>query len=415
MGKYLINGGRKLSGKIRAESAKNSVLPILAASILTSEQVVILDCPMISDVVNMISILRSIGVKITRSANNLIVDSSCINDFSLSQNLSGELRSSIYMMGALVSRVKKAKLYYPGGCDIGLRPIDIHISALKSLGVSIEELGGEIVCTAGRLKGADIYLDFPSVGATENAILAAVKAEGKTEIHNAAKEPEIIDLMNFINSMGGKVFGAGTSTILVEGVKNLSGTTFRPSFDRIEAGTYLLAAAITGGEIEISNCNIKNISSLVHKLCDNTCKVRVKDDIIYLKSGQVGKSFNLETGPYPCFPTDLQAPMTALACVSEGISVITENVFEMRYKHVPELIKMGADISVKGRTAIVRGVKGLNGASVRCRDLRGGASLVLAGLAARNCTEILDVYHVERGYFNLEEKLRMIGADVVRE
>jgi len=261
MEKYLINGGRKLSGKIRAESAKNSVLPILAASILTNEQVVILDCPMISDVVNMIEILRSIGVNISYSSGNLIVDSTSINDFAISQFLSCQLRSSVYMMGALISRFRKAKLFYPGGCDIGLRPIDIHINALKCLGVRFEECGGEIECSADKLKGAEIYLDFPSVGATENAMLAAVKAEGKTEIHNAAKEPEIVDLMNFLNSMGAKVFGAGTSTILIEGVKTLSGTTVRPSFDRIEAGTYLLAAAITGGEVEISNCNIRNISS----------------------------------------------------------------------------------------------------------------------------------------------------------
>ena len=412
MEKLLINGGKKLSGSIKIESAKNSVLPILAASILTKEQVVIKDCPKIADVMNMLKILNVLGVSVSFSGNDLLVDSSGIKDFGIPENLGRELRSSIFMMGALISRLKRARLSYPGGCDIGLRPIDIHLDGLRKLGVKIIDTGGEILCVADKLKGKEIYLDFPSVGATENLMLAAVTSCGKTEIRNAAKEPEIVDLMKFLNSMGAKVYGAGTSTILIEGVKKLHGTIYKPIPDRIEAGTYLLAAAITGGEIELKNCNAKNISSLLHKFCDNTCKINIKNDIIYLKSGTERKAFSFSTGPYPCFPTDLQAPTTSLAAVSNGVSIITENVFEMRFRHVQELVKMGADITVKGKTAVVNGVKKLFGASVCANDLRGGAALVLAGLNAEGTTVVNDFFHVKRGYLDMDKKLVSLGADV---
>ncbi len=414
MEKYEINGGRSLSGKLKIESAKNAVLPILAASILTEEEVVIMSCPKIKDVLNMIKILNHLGVKTEFSGDNLIIDSSALNSYTLPLSLTGELRSSVFMMGALLSRAKKAKLSYPGGCDIGLRPLDIHISALTGLGVSITEACGQLICSADRIRGREIYLDYPSVGATENAMLSAVLAEGKTEIHNPAKEPEIIDLMNFLNSMGAKVFGAGTSTIFIEGVKRMHGTCYKPISDRIECGTYLIATAITGGEIELSNCDAKNISSLIHKLCDNTCKITIKNDIIHLKGGSVKKSFNIETGPYPSFPTDLQSQATSLATVSQGVSVVTETVFETRYNHVPELIKMGAQITVKNSTAIINGVNRLHGACVTAKDLRGGASLVLAGLNAEGITTVLDVRHIERGYLNLDEKLRALGAEIKR-
>ena len=415
MEKYVINGGERLSGKIQIQSAKNAVLPMLAASILTDQQVVIKNCPKIKDVSAMIDILISLGVKVKMENDDLIVDSSAMDKYAVSQELATELRSSIFMMGALISRFKKARLFFPGGCDIGLRPIDIHLSALKNLGVMISEINGELICTAKKVVGRDVYLDFPSVGATENVMMCAVLANGKTQIHNPAKEPEIIDLMNFLNSMGAKVYGAGTSTILIEGVKKLHGTEYKPISDRIEGGTYLIAAAITGGEIEICNANAKNISSLIHKLCDNTCKINIKNDIIYLKCGKDRKSFSFCTGPYPFFPTDLQAQAVSLLSVSDGAAVVTENVFEMRYRYVPELIKMGADISVKGRNAIIRGVKRLNGANVFAQDLRGGAALVLAGLNAEGTTVVNDVKHVERGYFNMHEKLRLLGADVKRQ
>ena len=415
MEKYVIKGGRKLSGVLEIESAKNSVLPIIAASILTSDEVVIKNCPKISDVLTMIKILRSMGVKCCFQDKNLIINPSGLNAYTVPENLGKELRASVCMMGALISRAKKARLSYPGGCDIGLRPIDIHLSCLKELGVNVTEICGEIICSAKKLTGKEIYLDFPSVGATENVMLAAVFAEGKTEIHNPAKEPEIVDLMCFLNAMGAKVYGAGTSIILIEGVKELHGAVYRPMPDRIEAGTYLIAAAITGGEIELRNGRIKNISALVHKLCDNTCKISIKNDIMYLKSGVSRKSFSFSTGPYPGFPTDLQPQAMSLACVSSGVSVVTENVFEMRYKHVAELIKMGADITVQGRTAVIKGVDRLNGATVSASDLRGGAALVLAGLSAEGKTVVEEIRYVERGYLDMEKKLTMLGADVKRK
>lgn len=411
MEKFVIDGGKKLSGKLKVESAKNSVLPLLAASVLTDEEVVIKDCSKISDVLTMIKILNVLGVKTRYEGENLVVKAD-FNSFEIPQSLAKELRSSVFMMGALISRVKKARLTYPGGCDIGLRPIDIHLSALKSLGVKINEVNGEITCSAKEISGRKIYLKFPSVGATENVMLAAVTAKGKTEIHNSAREPEIIDLMRFLNSMGAKIYGAGTSTILVEGVKKLHGTVYKPISDRIEAGTYLIAAAITGGEIELSNCDTKNISSLIHKLCDNSCKITIKNDIIYLKNKGAKKAFSFSTGPYPSFPTDLQPQTMALLTVSRGVSVITENVFEMRYKHVDELVKMGADVAVNGKNATVTGVLRLNGANVTAHDLRGGAALVLAGLNAEGKTVVNDIRHIERGYLDLDKKLAALGADV---
>ena len=414
MEKFMINGGRKLSGKLRIESAKNAVLPLLAASILTDEEVLIKDCPKIADVLSMIKILKSLGVKAEFCGTDLCVCAESVNECKISENLAKELRSSVFMMGALLSRTKKAWLSYPGGCDIGLRPIDLHLSAMKKLGVKIQDTGGEIICKADKIIGREIYIDFPSVGATENIMLAAVMAEGKTEIRNAAKEPEIVDLMRFLNKMGAKVYGAGTSTILIEGVKKLHGTIFKPMPDRIETGTYLVAAAITGGEIELENCSAKNIYSLVHKFCDNTCKIDIKNDIIHLKGGARRKAFSFSTGPYPSFPTDMQAQAMSLAAVSEGVSVISENVFETRFRHVPELIKMGADITVKGKTAIVKGVDKLYGASVVASDLRGGAALVLAALNAEGETVVNDVYHINRGYLDMDKKLALLGAEIKR-
>ena len=414
MAKYIIKGGIRLDGKIEAESAKNAVLPLLAASVLTDEEVVIENCPPILDVESMIRILKELGVKVRYEGKNLIVNASSMHAYAIPYSLSKEMRSSVFMLGALISRFKSAKASYPGGCDIGLRPIDLHLHGLKQMGVQVDETGGEIDCRADRLKGGDIYFDFPSVGATENIILAAVLAEGRTIIHNAAKEPEVEDLQHFLNSMGARVSGAGTSVIAVDGVKKLHGTQYKPIFDRIEAGTYLVAAAATGGKIEIGNVRPEKISALLHKLCDNTCNIAVKNDIIYLQSGGVRKSFNIETLPYPGFPTDMQAQMVALAAVSEGISVIRENIFETRFKHVRELNRMGANIVVKDRVAIVSGVKQLVGAKVVAHDLRGGAALIVAGLNAAGTTVIEDVRHVERGYYRPEEKFRALGADFRR-
>ena len=415
MGKYVIKGGNKIDGKIRIESAKNSVLPLLAGAILTDEKVIIKDCPKIKDVLNMIKILNSIGVKTEFCGNDLCVDASSVYGYTLPSILTGELRSSVFMLGALISKTNKAVISYPGGCDIGLRPIDIHIKALKDIGVKIEEIGGELYCTTECVNGREIYLDFPSVGATENIMLASVFCIGETTIKNSAKEPEIVDLMNFLNSMGAEIYGGGTATIVIKGVKKLHGTVFKPMPDRIEAGTYLIAGAITGGNIEISNVKAENISSLLHKLSDNTCKISINNDIIYLKSDGKRKCFNIETNPYPGFPTDLQSQMTTLATVSEGTSVITENIFEMRFKFARELIKMGADVKVFGKTVVVTGVKKLHGANVKAEDLRGGASLVLAGICAEGKTVVQDIKHIERGYLDLEKKLMSLGVDIKKK
>ncbi len=415
MESYVIRGGRRLDGKLKIQSSKNAVLPIMAGAILTNEQVVIKNCPKIKDVFAMLDILGYLGAKWRFEEDDLILNPSGVDKYSIPQNLAGELRSSIFMLGALVSRFKKAKLFFPGGCDIGLRPIDIHLSALSDLGVIISDINGEIKCVSNQIVGRDICLDFPSVGATENIILASVFAKGKTQIFNPAKEPEIVDLMNFLNSMGAKIYGAGTSTILIEGVKSLHGTEYSPISDRIECGTYMLATAIAGGEIELNNCLPKNISLLVHKLCDNTCKISIKNDIIYIKSGSVRKSFSFTTGPYPMFPTDLQAQAMSLLTICDGVSVVSENVFEMRFRHIPELIKMGANIIVKGKNAIISGVLRLSGATVTANDLRGGAALVLAGLNAEGKTIVNNVHHVERGYYQLDKKLKALGADIIKQ
>ncbi len=415
MERYIINGKKRLDGSVKIESAKNAVLPIIAASIMTDEEIVINNCPKITDVLSMVRILNSLGVKTRFEEDNLIINSKSINGTKISNSLGKELRSSVFMMGALLSRMKKAEVFYPGGCDIGLRPIDIHLDVLRTLGVSIEEIGGEIFCKADYIKGKEVYLDFPSVGATENAMLVAVFCQGKTEIHNAAKEPEIVDLMCFLNSMGAKVYGAGTSTILIEGVKKLHGCSYTPIPDRIETGTFLVSVAMCGGEVELTNCKIKNILSLVHKLCNNTCKITSKNDIIHIKSWGVGKAFDFSTSPYPGFPTDLQPQLLALATISDGVSVITENLFETRFKHIPELIRMGADITVKGRTAIVTGVKSLYGAEVYANDLRGGAALTLAGLVAEGQTLVYGTNHIERGYARFEEKLSSLGAQIQKK
>ncbi len=412
MDKYVINGGNHLYGEVKIESAKNAVLPILASTVLTEDEVVIRDCPKISDVLNMIKILEHLGVKTCFEGNDLIVNAKGLSGYSVPQNLASALRSSIFLLGPLLGRARKARLAYPGGCDIGIRPIDIHISALSALGATVTETGEEIICTADRIVGRELYLDFPSVGATENVILAAVTGFGKTVIHNPAKEPEVMDLIACLNSMGAKISTHDNALIEIEGVGRLHGTCYKPLADRIEAGTYLIAAAICGGEVALRGANAENISALIHKICNNTCKINTTNDIIYIKSEGVGEAFSFETGPHPFFPTDLQAPAMALAATRSGTSVICENVFEMRYNHVAELVKMGADITVKGKMAIVRGVKTLHGASVKARDLRGGAALVLAGLGARGKTVVSDIMHVERGYYNFDKKLRAIGADV---
>ena len=415
MDKYVIDGGRKLYGTVALQSAKNSVLPLLAASILTEKRVVIRETPEITDVKCMAQILRELGADVRFSGGNAIIESADACCHEISSVLTGELRSSVFMLGSLLTRFHRALIAYPGGCDIGLRPIDLHLNALKQLGVSISERDGCIFCACEKLRGAEILLDFPSVGATENILLAAVKAEGRTVLSGAAKEPEIVDLQNFLNAMGAKIAGAGTDVIEIEGVKELGGVTYRPMKDRIEAGTFLIACAACGGEVETSGLKGENLRLLLHKLRENGCKIHTKNDKIKIESrGRLRCNRRIETMPFPGFPTDLQAQATALNAGAEGGALIVENLFETRFKYVPELQKMGADIEVKGRHAFVRGVERLHGASVVAGDLRGGAALVIAALGAEGRTEVLDLSHIDRGYADFRGKLKRLGAEIRR-
>ncbi|MBD5585410.1 MAG: UDP-N-acetylglucosamine 1-carboxyvinyltransferase [Clostridia bacterium] len=415
MEKYVINGGNKLYGSVEIQTAKNSVLPILAGTVLTDDKVKILNVPNITDAKNMVKILTKLGCKSVLSGDDLIVDSSHADCYEIPRELAHELRSSVFLLGSIISRFHMAKIAYPGGCDIGLRPVDLHLTGLKRLGVEITEENGYIICKCDKLKGNEIMLDCPSVGATENIMLAAVKAEGTTVIKNSAREPEIEDLQRFLNCMGAKVRGAGTGTIVIDGVKTLKGCEYLPISDRIEAGTFLIAGAMCGGEIELKRAYAENISSLLHKLRENGCKIHLNNDKIILENHRRLTSVkSIETQPYPGFPTDLQAQITALCCICKGQSIITENLFETRFKYVPELRKMGADITVINRNAFVRGVERLNGATVVAHDLRGGAALVSAGLCAEGRSEVLDISHIDRGYGSFEYKLRALGGDIVR-
>ncbi len=415
MDKFIIDGGEKLYGAVRIQSAKNTVLPLLAASVLTDEQVKIRGVPAIIDVENMLHILSEVGCKIQRRRDCAVIDSSGAVSHEIPARLTKELRSSVFMLGSVLTRFQRAKISYPGGCDIGLRPIDLHLSGLKRLGVEIVEKDGFIHCEAKKLVGAEILLDFPSVGATENIILAAVKAEGITVIRNAAKEPEIVDLQNFLNAMGANVRGAGGSTVVIEGVKHLHGAEYTPIGDRIEAGTYLIAAATCGGEIETIGVPSENITALLHKLRENGCKIYAKNDKIVLASNGRLKSVNLvETTPFPGFPTDLQAQYTTLCATAQGTTLVVENLFETRYRYAAELKCMGADITVRGRAALVRGVNKLHATTLTACDLRGGAALVIAALKAEGQSQVVDLSHIDRGYADFEGKLKKLGGKIRR-
>ncbi len=415
MDKFMIDGGRRLCGSVCLQSAKNSVLPLFAASVLTDKRVTIRETPAISDALCMAQILRELGAEVVFRGGDVIIDSSNAYSHEISSVLTRELRSSVFMLGSLLTRFHRALIAYPGGCDIGLRPIDLHLNALKRLGVDITERDGYILCECNALRGAEISLDFPSVGATENIMLAAVKAEGTTVLSGAAKEPEIIDLQNFLNGMGAKVRGAGCDVIRIDGVKTLGGVNYLPMKDRIEAGTFLIACAICGGEVEILGIKSEYIGILLHKLRENGCKIHTKNDKIRIEShGRLKCNRRIETMPFPGFPTDLQAQTTALNSVCEGGALIVENLFETRFKYVPELQKMGADIEVKGRNAFVRGVERLHGAALMAGDLRGGAALVLAALGAEGVSEVMDLSHIDRGYYDFQGKLKKIGAEIKR-
>lgn len=415
MDKFVVQGGAKLYGRVKIQAAKNAVLPLLAASVLADDLVTIRDLPHITDAENMLHILSELGCGIVRGDGYVTIDGRNAVSHEIPSTLTRELRSSVFMLGSVLTRFRRAKISYPGGCDIGLRPIDLHLSGLKRLGVTIIEENGYVICSAEKLRGADILLDFPSVGATENIMLAAVKAEGKTVIRNAAKEPEIVDLQNFLSQMGADVSGAGGDTVEITGVKRLHGVDYTPMKDRIEAGTFLIAAASCGGEIETEGVSEENIAALLHKLRENGCKITAKGDKIRLRSsGDLKAASLVETLPFPGFPTDMQAQYAALSTTARGTAVIVENLFETRYKYAGELKKMGADVTVRGRTAVIRGVEKLHGAEVSACDLRGGAALVIAALKAEGESVVSELWHIDRGYALFDEKLKALGAGIVR-
>lgn len=418
MGSYVITGGKSLSGEIRVQGSKNSSLPILASTLLNAGKNVIKDVPDLRDIEVMTDILENLGVKVKKSGNTIEVDSSGVNIYEVPEDLMREMRSSIVLMGALLGRFKRVRVSYPGGCEIGPRPIDLHLKGLSQMGVILKENHGFIYAEAPVLKGADIHLDFPSVGATENLMMAGVLADGKTIIRNAAKEPEIVDLQNFLNRMGAFVKGAGTDTIKVDGcdikeLKAVEDYTVIP--DRIVAGTYLAAAAITRSQITLRNVIAEHMQPILAKLRETGCELFCGGDYIRLNANTTLKSLDsLRTLPYPGFPTDMQAPMMALLTTVEGTSILTETVFENRFKHAEELRRMGAHITINGSTAIIKGVRKLTGAIVEAKDLRAGAALVTAALAAEGETTVYGSGHVERGYERLEHNLYSLGAEIIK-
>lgn len=415
MEKLVIQGGRPLHGTVRVSSAKNAVLPIIVATMLPSTPAEIIDAPDLDDVHTICSVMESLGVKVENHQGTLRFDASGLNKTEASYDLVSRMRASFLIMGPLLSRMGHAKIALPGGCMIGSRPIDLHLKAFEAMGADITVGHGYVEAYAPNgLKGAQVYLDFPSVGATENVLMAAAMADGRTVIENAAEEPEIVDLVTFLSSMGANIKGAGTNVIRVEGVKELKGVSHTVIPDRIEAGTFMIAAAMAGGDVYVENVLTEHLKPLLAKL--NEAGVKVVKDIDRVRVISDGKirSADIKTMPYPGFPTDLQAQFMALMTIGDGTSNITETVFENRFMHVGELRRMGASIDIEGRRAIVRGVPFLRGAFVRATDLRAGAALTLAGLAAQGTTEVGDLHHIDRGYDHLVEKLQGLGAEIVR-
>lgn len=415
MAGFRIYGGEKIEGTLRVDTAKNAVLPILAASVLPQEDTVLTDCPRLGDVECMRGILRMLGCESCWEGDALRICGGALSQGEMPEELSKRVRSSIFLLGPVLGRLRMATMAYPGGCEIGLRPIDLHLSALKRMGVRISEEGGMLRCDGRDMHAADIHLDYPSVGATENIIMAAALLPGRTTISNAAREPEIEDLQRYINAMGGHVQGAGSPLIVIEGVSRLHGVTYQPMPDRIATGTYLCAAAITGGQIELTNARPRDLTAVLDKLRAMGCVIAEGEQALYLSAPERLQSFDaLQTQPHPGFPTDMQSQMLALACVCRGASVIEENVFENRFAIAGDLCRMGANIRVTGRAALVQGVERLHGAHVAAHDLRGGAALVLAALAASGETLVEDVHLIDRGYERMEEKLTALGAKIAR-
>lgn len=417
MSRFVVEGLNRVDGKIRVQGSKNGVLPLLSASVLVSGESVFTGCPSLTDVSAAVNILTYLGCRVLQSNGVICVDSSGADKYTVTDELMREMRSSVVFLGALLGRFGKAEMSAPGGCEIGLRPIDLHLEAMRTLGATIDETGGRLVCSCPQgLKGARISLSFPSVGATENILLAACTAKGETLLINAAREPEIIELAEFLNACGAKISGAGESIIRIEGVNRLSSCEHNVWQDRIAATTYMAAAAVTDGKLEL-DMNRPSLLLPVIELFEKTgCAIDIKGSKINIKGASRLKKFGIiRTMPYPGFPTDSQADFAVMASVARGTCTIVENIFENRFKYVSQLIKMGAQVRIENRVAVIEGVKKLSGAKVVSPDLRGGSALVVAAMCADGVTVIDDICHIDRGYEKFEEQLNLLGVKIKRE
>ena len=410
---YIIEGGKKLEGEIKISGSKNASLPIIAGCILNEKITKLYNVPNIHDTQITLKILRLLGCKVKANNGKIEINSKQMTKKEIPEDMMRQMRSTVIMAGAIIGRFKEATFSCPGGCEIGARPIDLHLKAFRKLGINIEENSGYIRCKCDKIIGTDINLDFPSVGATENIILATVLSEGTTIVTNAAMEPEIVDLAKFLNKMGAKIEGAGTNVIKITGVKYLKEIGYKVMPDRIEAGTFLCATAITGGKLRIKEMVPEHISQVIDKLQECGCNIAVYKNGLDIDASKKIKAIDIKTLPYPGFPTDMQSIFGSMLTVAKGTSIIIENIFENRYKYTSELQRMGAKITIEGKTAIIKGVKRLSGTIVNSTDLRGGASLVIAGLNAKGKTQINNIEYILRGYERFDEKLRNIGAKII--
>lgn len=414
--RYIMEGGHRLEGKVSIHGAKNSILPILAATVLSENRCVLKNCPQLSDARAAIEILRYLGCDAVQQQDSITVEAAGMNRCDIPDGLMREMRSSIVFLGAIIARCGRARLSFPGGCELGPRPIDIHLAALRKMKVEISERGGILECEAPKgICGADITLSFPSVGATENIMLAGCTARGITTITNAAREPEIADLAGFLNGCGAKISGAGESIIRIEGVERLKGCEYTVMPDRIETVTYMAAAAVTGGCLELSGVAPQHITAVLPIFEEAGCITKIHNGKLTIAAeGRLRALHPIRTMPYPGFPTDAQAPMMTVAAAAAGTSIFIETIFENRYRHVVELLRLGARIRTEGRVAIVEGVERLEGAQVCCTDLRGGAAIAIAALAAKGKSELQEIRHIERGYEKFDENLERVGARIKR-
>ena len=417
MSRLIVNGGNPLNGSIRANGAKNSILPILAATIINGGENIIHNCPDLKDVHSARAILRHLGCRVEYSGGTIVVDSAGMDRWDIPDDLMREMRSSVIFLGPILARCGKARMTYPGGCELGPRPIDLHLDALSKLGVHIQEEGGEITCECGPLQGRQINLSLPSVGATENIMLCATACQGTTRIVNAAREPEIWDLQQFLQKAGAQVQGAGQHDITIQGgVPTRQPTEHSVIPDRIESATYLCACAAAGGEICVQQTIPAHFAAVTELLAESGCQIQVGGQEVRLRApGRLHSVRPVRTMPYPGFPTDAQSPLMATLCLAQGTTMFSENIFESRYRHCAELCRMGADIRVEGRVALVTGVDHLTGASVKATDLRGGAAMVVAALAAQGASEITQIDHIDRGYDHIERAFAALGADIKRQ